>query len=104
MLLENILIPLFLLFFFNFYFLFIWLHWVSVAAHKCLVASEIFRCSARALDPRLSSYSVQAWLPSGLWALSSPTKDQATSPVFEGRFLTTGPAGKSLIISVFFKN
>ena len=30
------------------------------------------------------------------WDLSSPTRDRAPSPVFKGRFLATGPPGKSL--------
>ena len=38
--------------FFNFYILFIWLHCVSFAAHRCLVASETLWCNARALDHR----------------------------------------------------
>ena len=30
-----------------------------------------------------------------MWDLSSPISDQTTSPALGGRFLTTGPLGKS---------
>jgi len=37
--------------------------------------------------------------PHGVWDLSSPPRDKLTSPALEGRFLTTGPSGKSLFNS-----
>ena len=33
----------------------------------------------------------------GKWDLSSPTRDQTHVPALEGRFLTTGPPGTSLV-------
>ena len=34
-------------------------------------------------------------MPHNMWDLSSPTWDQTQSPALEGRFLTTGPPGRS---------
>ena len=40
--------------------------------------------------------------PCGSWDLSSPIRIESTSPALEGRFLTTGPPGKSLEFFFFF--
>ena len=41
------------------------------------------------------SFDEQASLPCGMWDLSSLTKIKSAFPALEGRFLTTGPPGKS---------
>ena len=46
----------------------------------------------------LSSYGMGAWLPHGVWDLSSWTRDWTGAPVLQGRFLTMRPPGKSLLL------
>ena len=43
----------------------------------------------------LSSCSIWVWLPQGTWDLPGPEL-KPVSPALAGRFLTTGPPGKSL--------
>ena len=62
--------------------LFIWLPWVLVTALE------------------LSSRSALAYLLLGMWNLPEPGMEPM-SPVFAGKFLTTGPPGKSYR-TVFF--
>ena len=53
-------------------------------------------CGAWALKCGLSNCSTWAWLPHGTWKLPGP----GTEPMFPalaGRFLTTGPPGKSTL-------
>ena len=49
------------------------------------------------------SWHAESWNPSlskqsysGMWDLSSPTRDLTLSPALEGKFLITGPSEKSL--------
>ena len=44
---------------------------------------------------RASLVSTQAWLPHGVWCLSSWSGMEPISPALEGGFLTPGPSGKS---------
>ena len=70
--------------------LFIWLHQFSVAAHRIFIPSyRIFHCSMGSLVAagKLS-------YPTGI--LVSWQGIEPASPAFKGRFLTTGPPGKSL--------
>ena len=57
---------------------------VSPLMDYLTVARGLYRCGK------------QAWLLCGMWDLTSLTKDQSISPALGGRFLTTGPPGKSL--------
>ena len=43
----------------------------------------------------LGLFVVHSLFLHGIWGLSSPTRDQTSSPTLQGRFLTTGPPGKS---------
>jgi len=45
--------------------------------------------------------SAQALLPSSMWDFSSQAEIEPMSPVLEGRFLTTGPPGKSRLYFIF---
>ena len=60
-------------------FFFFWLSWASEPMGSVVVA-----CG-----------------PCDSWDLSSPIRIESTSPALEGRFLTTGPPGKSLEIFFF---
>ena len=55
---------------------------------------RIFCCRAGGL---CSSCRTQAQLPSGVWDLSSVTRDRTCIPCIRSKILTTGPPGKSPI-------
>ena len=51
-------------------------------------------CSWWAIEHRLGSCSAQAYLPCSMW--NFPSRDWTHVPALAGRFLTTGPPGKSM--------
>ena len=79
-----------LLFFFNIN-LFLWLHWVFIAA-----TCGIFIASCRDLHLRLMDSLVVEW---GL--LVPQPGIEPVSPALQGRFSTPGPPGKSLALFEF---
>ena len=70
----------------NFYLLFIWLHWVLVAARGLfIVARGLSNCGAWAPERRGSV--VAACWAHGMWDLSSPTRDRTHVPCIGRRIL-----------------
>ena len=78
--------------------LLIWLCPVLIVAHRVFVASRgIFRRGPWAPEHvGFSNCGVKAWFLSGMWDLGSLTRDPICVSTWQGRFLTTGPLGKSL--------
>ena len=89
-------------------------HWLQGSQASVVVTRGLSSCHSRALEHRLHSRGTQAQLPGGMWDFSrlgiKPTSPAlaggffSTEPsgkLWEGRFLTTGPPGKSL--SYLFK-
>jgi len=78
---SNMIIYIYFFILFFLIFLFIWLHWVLVAAREILVTSHgIFHCSTQACG------------------ISFPNQGLNPCHLLQGRFLTTEPPRKSLII------
>ena len=64
------------------------------AKASAIAVPGLSSCDLWALEHRFSSCGARAQLPSGRWGFpSSGTKP--VSPALAGRFLTTGPTGKS---------
>ena len=109
-------------FFFNLLIFFFWLLWIFVAVRGLSPVAEsggfslvavwgllsscgmwASHCSGssclgtRALEYGLSSCGTQTLLPHGMWNLPGPGIEPM-SPTLAGRFLTTGPAGKSAML------
>ena len=107
-------------------FIYLWLPWVFIAGHglSLIVVSQWFfsckragfslwcllllgnigsrarglsNCSSRALECRLRSCGTRVKLLRGTWDLPGPGF-KPVSPALAGRFLTTGPPGKSCAI------
>ena len=92
----------------------LWLHWVFVTVNKLslvakgevyspaamgslfTVAASCFR--ARGPECRLRRRGTRAWLPRSMWDLPGPGIE-SVSPALTGGFLTTGPSGKSSLLS-----
>ena len=110
-------------------FIYFWLHWVFIAVHGLsLVAVSgdyslswcagfslqwllllqstgsrhegFSSCGLRALERRLSSCGAWAYLLHGMWELSGPGLE-SMSPALAGRFLTTAPQGKPLLLPLY---
>ena len=93
---------------FLFLFFYFWPHWLSVAAHRLLVAALGLSlvAASRAYSPvaacGLQSVGSIVVVHNGLscpisWRIPVPRPGiEPVSPALEGRFLTTGPPGKSL--------
>ena len=87
----------------------LWLHWLFVSlvaaggAAPQLRRSSFSGCWARALEP-VSFSSGGAWVPGfhSMWNLPRP-KIEPKFPALAGRFLTTGPRGKSQFSPTFWK-
>ena len=81
---------------FKFYlFIYLWLHWVFVTASglSLVVVSRGYSIVAVC---RLNSCSTEAPVPLGMWNLPGPGIESVSSAL-AGKFLTTGPPGKSQI-------
>ena len=77
-----------------------WLYWVCTAAQGFSITVAGFSlqwllcCRAQPLGCGLSNCGSWAWWPLGLWNLPGP-RTEPVSPALAGRFLTTGPPGKT---------
>ena len=85
-------------FFMNIYLIFIWLHPVLAAAHRIFLVSSGPFTAAHGLSSYGAWASVVAVLScsAACGILVSRPGMEPTSPALQGRFLTTGPPGKSL--------
>ena len=76
--------------------------WALGARASVVVAHGLSSCGSRALERRLSSCGLRAWLLRGMW-YPPGAGIEPMSPALAGRLLTTAPPGKSgfiiLIIS-----
>ena len=76
--------------------------WFALCGFSCSRAqAQGFRSwGSWALDHRLSSCGVQAWLLHGTWDLPG-SGVKPVSPALAGEFFTTEPPGKHLLFSLF---
>ena len=76
---------------------------------QCLVAEHSLegttaqQLQLQALERRLNSGSTWAWLLHSMWDLPSP-RSELVSSTSAGRFLTTGPPGKSSDLHFFLND
>ena len=82
-------------------FIYLWLHWVFVAARFSL-RWLLLLWSTGSRRAGFSSCGSRAQLLHGKWDLPGPGLEPG-SPALAGGFLTTAPPGKSRIISIFKK-
>ena len=71
--------------------------WALGTQASVVVARGLSSCGLRALEHRLSSCGAQAQFLHGMWDIPGPGIE-SMSPALAGRFLTTAPPGKSLIL------
>ena len=71
--------------------------WALGAQASVVVARRLSSCGLQALEHKLSSCSARAQLLRGMWDLPRPGLEPVSSAL-AGRFLTTAPPGKPLVL------